>query len=114
MEATLIAPPAPGKLGVDRHELDDIRNLSSNRDTRWGWDITARQTGEPNLLLDLRYAISRKGQEDFRLVPQSPIYDDAIKVTPLQSTSTQKATERPWWQRIFRGISEWISGLFGD
>jgi len=112
MKATL-APWHSEELAIHRHQPSDIRKLSSSRDAIWGWAITARQTGKPKLQLDLRYAISRKTQQ-FRLVPQSPVYDEAIKVTSLQGDSPQEATERPWWQRIFRGISEWISGLFGD
>jgi hypothetical protein len=116
MGATLV-PADFEKLDVDRRQSDDIRKLSSNRSAIWNWDITARQTGELNLVLDLRYAISREGQE-FRLIPDSPVYEGAIKVTPLQSDSTQKvteqkATQRPWWQRIFGGIFERISRLFG-
>jgi hypothetical protein len=111
MEATL-SPYHLEELGIHRHQTDDIRKLSSSRETRWGWAITARQTGKPKFHLQLRYAISRKSQE-FRLVPDSPVYDGAIKVTPLQSDSTQKATERPWWQRILGGIFERISRLFG-
>jgi hypothetical protein len=61
----------------------DIQELSSNRVTRWGWDITARQTGKLELIIDLRYAISPEGQE-FRLVPQSPVYEGAIRVTTEQ------------------------------
>jgi uncharacterized protein YjbI with pentapeptide repeats len=61
----------------------DIQELSSNRVTRWGWDITARQTGKLELIIDLRYAISPEGQE-FRLVPQSPVYEGAIRVTKEQ------------------------------
>jgi hypothetical protein len=69
------------------------------------------QTGELNLLLGLSYSISREGLE-FRLVPDSPIYEGAIKVTPLQSAAAQKATEQPWWWRIFAGISERIFKVF--
>jgi hypothetical protein len=116
MKATL-SPWHLDELGVLRHHRDDIRELSSNRDAIWGWDITARQTGNLKLYLNLRYAISRKSQE-FRLIPDSPIYDEAIKATPPESDSTQKdteqrATERPWWRRILGGIFERISGLFG-
>ena len=111
MKAQLV-PYDPDELVIERHQPDDIRKLSSNRDTIWGWGITARQAGEINLLLDLRYAISREGQE-YRRIPDSPIFDGEIKVTPLQSDSTQKVTERPWWRRILEGIFERISGLFG-
>jgi hypothetical protein len=116
MKATL-SPWHLDELGILRHHRDDIRELSSNRDAIWGWDITARQTGNLKLYLNLRYAISRKSQE-FRLIPDSPIYDEAIKATPPESDSTQKdteqrATERPWWRRILGGIFERISGLFG-
>ena len=115
MKAELV-PYHLEELGTHPHQ-SDIRELSSNRNTRWGWDITAHRTGELKLLLHLRYAISQEGQE-FRLVPESPVYDGAIKVTPLQNDSTQKAIEqkaleRPWWQRIFRGIFERILELFG-
>ena len=65
-----------------QHPDNTIQKLSSNRVTRWGWDITARQTGKLRLILDLRYAISAEGQE-FRQVPQSPV-DVAIRVTTEQ------------------------------
>jgi hypothetical protein len=105
------------RLDIDRHQLDDVRELSSTRSTRWGWDITASQTGELDLILDLSYSISREGQE-FRRVSESPVYDGAIRVTPRESDSTQNATEQeaaeqPWWQRIFGGILERIFGVFG-
>jgi hypothetical protein len=130
MQATL-SPWRPDELVIDRHHPDDIRELSTNRDAIWGWDITARQIGKLKLYLNLRYAISRKNQE-FRLIPVSPIYDEAIKATPEsdatlwqrlfgglsestppESDSTKKDTERAWWQRLFGGLSEWISRLFG-
>jgi hypothetical protein len=113
MKATLVSLEPLEELDIDRHQTDDIRELSANRDTRWGWAITANQTGEQSLLLDLRYAISREGSE-FRSLKE-PVYDGAIKVTPLQGDSTQKATEqeateRPWWRRIWR-IFERIFGV---
>ena len=88
--------------------------MASTRSTRWGWDITASQTGELDLILDLSYSISREGQE-FRRVSESPVYDGAIRVTPRESDSTQNATEQeaaeqPWWRRIFGGILERIFG----
>ena len=98
MKANLI-PYKSGELDVQSHQ-SDIRDLSSNQDTTWGWDITASETGELNLLLELRYAISRKDQE-FRQIQDSPVYDDVIEVTRHQSDSTQKGTERSWLQRIF-------------
>jgi hypothetical protein len=102
------------RLDIDRHQLDDVRELSSTRSTRWGWDITASQTGELDLILDLSYSISQEGQE-FRRVSESPVYDGAIRVTPRESDSTQNATEQeaaeqPWWRRIFGGILERIFG----
>jgi hypothetical protein len=112
MKAQLVPLDLEG-LGIDRHHPDDIRDLSSNKDIRWGWDIIARQRGNLKLLLDLRYAISREGGQEFRLVPQSPVYEGAIRVTPLQSGSNQEATERPWWWRIFESILERIFGVFG-
>jgi hypothetical protein len=111
MEATL-SPYHLEELDIHRYQTDDIRKLSSNRETRWGWAITARQTGKLKFYLNLRYAISRKSEE-YRLVPDSPVYEKAIKVTPPESDSTQQATERPWWQRILGGIFERISRLFG-
>jgi hypothetical protein len=111
MEATL-SPYHLDELDIHRYQTDDIRKLSSGQETRWGWAITTRQTGKLKFYLNLRYAISRKSQE-FRLIPDSPVYEKAIKVTPPESDSTQKATERPWWQRILGGISERISRLFG-
>jgi len=101
-----------GELGVDHHQSDDIRELSANRDTIWGWDITARQTGTQRLLLDLSYAISREGQE-FRQIPESPVHEGEIRVTPLQSDSNQDTAEQPWWRRIFEGVLERISKVFG-
>jgi hypothetical protein len=100
------------ELGVERHYPDDIRALSSNHAAIWNWDVTARQAGKLELHLLLRYAISRKNQE-FRSLPQSPIYEGAIRATPPESDSTQKDTERAWWQRLLGGISERISKLFG-
>jgi hypothetical protein len=108
MKATLVPLE---ELDIDRYHHDDIRKLSPNRDTTWSWAVTASRIGEQELLLDLRYEISRKGLK-FRPLKE-PVYEGAIKVTPLESDSTQKATERPWWQRIFQAISDWISGLFG-
>ena len=110
MEATLISFSSEG-LDVDRQQLDDILRLSSNRSTRWGWDMTAHQTGELNIVLDLRYTISWKSLE-FREIPDSPVYEGAIKATPPESDSTQKDTERAWWQRLLGGLSEWTSRLF--
>jgi hypothetical protein len=111
MKAQLVPLDLEG-LGIYGRHPNDVRELSSHRDARWGWDIYARQPGTLELLLDLRYAISREGQE-FRLVPHSPVYDGVIRVSPLQSGSSEEATERPWWQRIFGGIFERISRLFG-
>jgi hypothetical protein len=111
MKAQLVPLDLEG-LGIYGRHPNDVRELSSHRDARWGWDIYARQPGNLELLLDLRYAISREGQE-FRLVPHSPVYDGEIRVSPLQSGSSEEATERPWWQRIFGGIFERISRLFG-
>jgi uncharacterized protein YjbI with pentapeptide repeats len=71
-----------GKSVISRQH-PDIQKLSSNRVTRWGWDITARQTGKLELLLDLRYATSPEGHE-FRQVPHSPVYEGAIRVTTEQ------------------------------
>ena len=81
MTAQLV-PFDVGKLVISRQQ-PNIQELSSNRVTRWGWDITARQTGKLELLLDLRYAISPEGLE-FRQVPQSPVYEGAIRVTTDQ------------------------------
>jgi hypothetical protein len=111
MAATLISISSEG-LDVDPQQLDDIHKLSSNHSTRWGWNMTARQTGELNVVLDLRYTISWKNRE-FREIPTSPVFEGAIKATPPESDSTQKDTERAWWQRLLRGIFEPISRLFG-
>jgi len=111
MEATL-SPYHLDELDIHRYQTDDIRKLSSSRETRWGWAITTRQTGKLKFYLNLRYAISRKSQE-FRLIPESPVYEKAIIVRPPESDSTQKVTERPWWQRTLGGIFERISRLFG-
>jgi hypothetical protein len=92
MKANLL-PYESGELDVHSHQ-DDIRDLSSNRDTSWGWEITASKTGELNLLLNLSYAISGKDQE-FRQIQDSPVYDDVIEVKS-KSDSTQKGTES-WW-----------------
>ncbi len=104
MKAKLIA--FEEGLDVSGHQPDDIRELSPNRATRWGWNLTARQTGRVDLMLDLSYAISREGLE-FRLIPQSPVYEEAIRVP--------EPPPPPWWQRIFEGILnilERISGVF--
>jgi uncharacterized protein YjbI with pentapeptide repeats len=82
MKAQLV-PFDVGKLVISRQQ-PNIQELSSNRVTRWGWDITARQTGKLELALDLRYAISPEGRQEFRLVPQSPVYAGAIRVTTEQ------------------------------
>ncbi len=111
MKAQLI-PLDPDGLSIHSAQSNDIRELSSNRSTRWGWDIYARQSGNVELVLDLRYTISRDGQE-YRLVPRSPVYDGFITVTPLHSSSRHEAREEPWWQRIlsiFKGILERIFG----
>jgi hypothetical protein len=84
-EALAIDAPQP-KIGV----------LSSDRRTKWGWEITARKTGEPKLILYLHYAVSGEDSE-FRALEPPPVYEKAIKVTPPQ---------KPWWQRIFERISE--------
>jgi hypothetical protein len=81
MKAQLV-PFDVGKLVISRQQ-PNIQELSSNRVTRWGWDITARRTGKLELIIDLRYAISPEGQE-FRTVPQSPVYEGAIRVTTEQ------------------------------
>jgi hypothetical protein len=88
-------------LKVDQLHHDDIQELSSHQDTRWSWDINGRQVGNPELWLDLSYEISREDQE-FRLIPGSPVYEEPIRVKP-------PPPEQPWWQRIF----ERIFGLFG-
>jgi len=62
-------------------QRDNVQELSSNRVTRWGWDITARQTGK----LKLAIALSPEGQE-FRFAPKSPVYTGTIKVTTEQSS----------------------------
>src|SRR5215208_5821353 len=108
MKAQLVPLDLEGLRIYPRHP-NDIRELSSHLDTRWGWDIYARQPGNLELLLDLRYPISREGQE-FRLVPHSPVYDGVVRVTMLQSGSSEEATERPWWQRIFGASSSGSPG----
>jgi hypothetical protein len=97
MSATLM-PDDSKKLGVERDQPDDVRELSSKRTTKWNWYINAHQTGKLGLELDLRYAISKDGQE-FRAIPKSPIYDGAIKVKS-KSDSTHKDKEESWWQSI--------------
>jgi hypothetical protein len=99
MKATLVAYH-PEELRIDPRYSDDIRDLSSNQNTRWSWDIDPHGTGKVELILDLRYTISRKDQE-FRQIPDPPVYDEVLKVTPRQSDSTQKGTEGSWWQRLF-------------
>jgi hypothetical protein len=94
MKATLLAYH-PEELRIDPRYSEDIRDLSSNQNTRWSWDIDPHGAGKVDLTLDLRYTISRKDQE-FRQVPDPPVYDGVLKVTPHQSDSTQKGTE-PWW-----------------
>jgi hypothetical protein len=112
MKAQLVPLDLEG-LGIIRHHPDDIRDLSSNRDTRWGWGITARQTGNLELLLDLRYAISREGQE-FRLIPDSPVYEGAIWVTPFQSDSLLPSRDRPWlWVSLIGVVVSTVIALVG-
>jgi hypothetical protein len=103
MKAKLIAFDLEA-LDVSGHQPDDIRELSSNRATRWGWNLTARQRGSVDLILDLSYAISREGLE-FRLIPQSPVYEDAIRV--------QEPPPPPWWQRIFEAILSFLERISG-
>ena len=55
-------------------------------------------------MLDLSYAISREGLE-FRLIPQSPVYEEAIRVP--------EPPPPPWWQRIFEGILNILEGISG-
>ncbi len=110
MKAQLV--PLEEGLGYRRHHPDDIRELSSNRNTRWGWDIIARRPGHLDLLLDLRYAISRERPE-FRLVPESPVFKGEIRVTPPQSGSGQGATELPWWRRITNVFEGFLERIFG-
>jgi hypothetical protein len=86
-------------LKVVRGQGDDLRKLSDNSDTSWSWEIKGRQAGNPELLLDLKYEMAQA--EEFRQTPGSPVYEKEIKVTA------------PWWQRIFGGIFERISGFFG-
>jgi hypothetical protein len=100
MSATLM-PDDSKKLGVERDQPEDVRQLSSKRTTKWNWYINAHQTGKLSLVLDLRYAISKDSQE-FRAIPKSPIYDGAIKVKP-KSDSTHKDKEESVWQ-IITGI----------
>ena len=101
MKATLEPLDDLGAIEVVRDQGDDIQELSDRRDTKWSWDIKGRQAGSPRLWLDLRYEISREDQE-FRLTPGSPVYDEQIKVT------SSPAPEPPWWQRIFERISEFF------
>jgi hypothetical protein len=95
MKATLVAYH-PEELRIDPRYSDAIRDLSSNQNTRWSWDIDPHVTGKVELILDLRYTISRKDQA-FRQIPDAPVYDEVLKVTPHQSDSTQKGTEGSWW-----------------
>ena len=97
IEAVLMAID-PKNLAIDGRQ-HDIRELSSGQSTKWGWEITARKTGEQRLLLNLGYDISggdSGGDPEFRQLKTPRKY--AIKVTPLQKP--------PWWQRIFERISE--------
>jgi len=103
MEATLVQADME-ELGVHRDQPDDVRKLSSELTTKWGWYITAHQTGKLRLQLDLRYAISKEGQE-FRAISKSPIYYGAVKAKPLQSESTHKGKEESWWQNIISALT---------
>jgi hypothetical protein len=103
MEATLVQADME-ELGVHRDQPDDVRKLSSELTTKWGWYITAHQTGNLRLQLDLRYAISKEGQE-FRAISESPIYYGAVKAKPLQSESTHKGKEESWWQNIISALT---------
>lgn len=90
-----------GALKIVPGQGDDIQELSDNSDTSWSWDIKGRQAGSPKLWLDLKYEISQEDQQ-FRRTPGSPVYDEQIKVT------SSPAPEPPWWQRIFKRISEFF------
>jgi hypothetical protein len=80
----------PQALGADRDHPDDIQKLSSHQEVKWSWDINARQEGNPEVSLLLKYELSPESQE-FRGIPQvSPVYEERIRVPAL-----------PWWQRIF-------------
>jgi len=88
MQAELV-PLDPQAWGATRHHHDDIQELSSHQEVKWSWGINARQAGNPEVCLLLKYELSPEGQE-FRSIPQSPVYEERIRV-PAQ----------PWWQRIF-------------
>ena len=90
-----------GALKIVPGQGADIQRLSDSSDTSWRWDIQGRQAGSPKLWLDLKYEISQEDQQ-FRLTPGSPVYDEQIKVT------SSPAPEPPWWQRIFERISEFF------
>src|SRR5215217_367267 len=88
MQAELV-PLDPQAWGATRHHHDDIQELSSHQEVKWSWGINARQAGNPEVCLLLKYELSPEGQE-FRSIPHSPVYEERIRV-PAQ----------PWWQRIF-------------
>ncbi len=79
-------------LGVHRRHQDDIQELSSHQEVKWSWKVSGRQAGNAEVLLNLSYELSQEGPE-FRGIPQSPVYDEPIRVT-----------RQPWWQRIWQRI----------
>jgi hypothetical protein len=105
MMATLRPISETEALKVDRGQGDDIQELSDNSDTSWSWDIKGRQAGSPQLYLDLKYEMAQK--KEFRSLPDSPVYDERIKVTS-PAPEPPSAPEPPWWQRIFKRISEFF------
>jgi hypothetical protein len=104
MEAELQPLTDSEALKIVPGQGDAIQALSENSDTSWSWDIKGRQAGSPKLWIDLKAEIVQ--EEEFRRIPDSPVYDEQIKVT-------SPAPEPPWWRRIFEGIFERISGFFG-
>jgi hypothetical protein len=90
-----------GALKIVPGQGDGIQKLSDNSDTSWSWDIQGRQAGSPQLYLDLQYEISQEDKQ-FRRTPDAPVYEGSIKLT------SSPAPEPPWWQRIFKRISEFF------
>jgi len=57
-----IVPGDLDELAIDPHQSDDVRELSSNRNTMWGWDITAPEGGtRPSTRSPLRHLTGRPG-----------------------------------------------------
>jgi hypothetical protein len=93
MQAELVPLEELEALGIVPRYSHDIQKLSAHQEVIWSWKVSGRQAGTPEVLLNLSYELSQEGPE-FRGIPQSPVYDEPIRVT-----------RQSWWQRIWQRIS---------